>query len=151
MDIPRMTTIRTWMSSKKPPTARSPHTDATSRFPGVNPSARCLSRGADRAVQTASNLFMRLSPMSGPWGNAMFSQAEVQPSRARLVVECKEAPDSAADLRHAECRAAVLGHLEREFGIENVVLSHYVEKQYGPRAMDVLRRTLVLANLLVQA
>jgi len=88
--------------------------------------------------------------MPGPWGECVFSQAEVQPSRARLVVDCKEAPDSVADLRHPECLSAVLGHLEREFGIESVVLSHYVEKQYGSRTMDTLRRTLGLASLFSQ-
>lgn len=80
----------------------------------------------------------------------MFSKAEVPPSRGRLVVDCKEAPDSAADLRDPTCIAAVLGHLEREFGIESVVLSHYVERQYGPIAMDTLRRILAMANLLSQ-
>ncbi len=80
----------------------------------------------------------------------MFSQAELQPSRARLVVDCKDAPEEAADLREPACLAAVLGHLEREFGVESVVLSHYVEKQYGPRAMDVLRRILAYARLLSQ-
>lgn len=80
----------------------------------------------------------------------MFSQAEVQPSRGRLIVECKEAPDSAADLRDPACRAAVLGHLEGEFGVESVVLSHYVERQYGPAAMELLRRILGLGNLLNQ-
>src|SRR5437867_7733909 len=80
----------------------------------------------------------------------MFFRAEVQPSQARLVVDCKDAPESAADLRHPECREAVLGLLEREFGIESVILSHYVERQYGPRAMEALRRILALANLLAQ-
>jgi len=80
----------------------------------------------------------------------VFSQVELQPSRARLVVDCKEAPDEAADLRDPACLAAVLGHLEREFGVESVVLSHYVEKQYGPRAMDILRRILAYARLLNQ-
>ncbi len=80
----------------------------------------------------------------------MFSQAELQSSRGRLIVDCKEAPEDAADLRDPACLAAVLGHLEREFGVESVVLSHYVEKQYGPRAMDVLRRILAYARLLNQ-
>ncbi len=80
----------------------------------------------------------------------MFSQAEVQPSRARLIVDCKEAPEASADLRDPKCLAAVLGHLEREFGIEAVVLSHYVEKQYGPKAMETLRRLLALSRLLGQ-
>ncbi len=74
----------------------------------------------------------------------------MQPSRARLIVDCKEAPVTSADLRDPACLAAVLVHLEREFGIEAVVLSHYVEKQYGPRAMDALRRLLALARLLGQ-
>ena len=78
----------------------------------------------------------------------MFSRSEVQPSRARLIVECKEAPDSTADLRDPGCRAAVLRHLEHEFGIETIVLSHYVEKQYGARAMDILRRILAIVGLL---
>ncbi len=80
----------------------------------------------------------------------MFSQAELQPSRGRLIVDCKEAPDEAADLRDPACLAAVLGHLEREFGVESVVLSHYVERQYGPKAMDALRRILAYARLLNQ-
>jgi hypothetical protein len=65
-------------------------------------------------------------------------------------VDCKEAPDSAADLRDPGCLAAVLGHLEREFGIESVVLSHYVERQYGPTAMVLLREILAITNLLSQ-
>ena len=77
----------------------------------------------------------------------MFSKAEVQPSRARLIIDCKEAPESEADLRHPKCRSAVLGHLEHEFGVESVILSHYVERQYGPRAMEALRRILALAGL----
>ena len=80
----------------------------------------------------------------------MFSQVEVQPSRGRLVVDCKDAPDAAADLRDAGCLAAVLGHLEREFGIDSVVLSHYVERQYGPAAMSLLRELLTVTNLLSQ-
>ncbi len=80
----------------------------------------------------------------------MFSKAEVQPSRARLIIDCKEAPESEADLRHPKCRSAVLGHLEHEFGVESVILSHYVERQYGPRAMEALRRILALAGLLTQ-
>jgi hypothetical protein len=80
----------------------------------------------------------------------LFSQAEGQPSRGRLVVDCKEAPESEADLRDPSCLAAVLGHMEREFGIESVVLSHYVERQYGADAMDALRRIVAIANLLTQ-
>jgi len=80
----------------------------------------------------------------------MFSHAEVEPSRARLVVDCKEAPDSAADLRDPTCRSAILGRLEGEFGIESVVLSHYVEKQYGVRSMDLLRQVLALTRLMGQ-
>lgn len=83
-------------------------------------------------------------------GGTLFSQAEVQPSRGRLVVDCKEAPESAADLRDPSCLAAVLAHLEREFGIESVVLSHFVERQYGADAMDALRRIVAMANLLNQ-
>ena len=67
----------------------------------------------------------------------MFSQVEVQPSRGRLIVDCKDAPDAAADLRDPGCLAAVLGHLEREFGIDSVILSHYVERQYGPAARNL--------------
>jgi len=80
----------------------------------------------------------------------LFSKAEVQPSRERLVVDCKEGPESAADLRDPSCLAAVLGHLEGEFGIENVILSHYVERQYGPSAMEALRRIVEMAGLLSQ-
>jgi len=80
----------------------------------------------------------------------VFSQAEVQPSRGRLIVDCKDAPDSASDLRDPSCLAAVLGHLERAFGIESVVLSHYVERQYGRATMDVLRRILAVVSLLDQ-
>jgi len=83
-------------------------------------------------------------------GGIVFSQVELQPSRARLVVDCKEAPEEAADLRDPACLAAVLGHLEREFGVESVVLSHYVEKQYGPKAMKILRGILGYARLLNQ-
>ena len=83
-------------------------------------------------------------------GGSLFSKAEVQPSRGRLIVDCKEAPESAATLRDPACLSAVLGHLEREFGIESVVLSHYVERQYGAKAMDALRHILTLANLLGQ-
>jgi len=80
----------------------------------------------------------------------VFSQAEVQPSRGRLIVDCKDAPDSASDLRDPTCLAAVLGHLERAFGIESVVLSHYVERQYGRATMTVLRRILAVLRLLDQ-
>ena len=80
----------------------------------------------------------------------MFSQAEVQPSKGRLIVDCKEAPEASADLRDPACLAAVLRHLDREFGIEAVVLSHYVEKQYGPQAMEALRKILALARLVGQ-
>ncbi len=80
----------------------------------------------------------------------MFSQAEVQPSKGRLIVDCKEAPETSADLRDPACLAAVLRHLEREFGIEAVVLSHYVEKQYGSRAMEALQKLLALARLVGQ-
>src|SRR2546427_12790021 len=80
----------------------------------------------------------------------MFSHAEVEPSRARLVVDCKEAPDSAADLRDPTCRSAILGRLAGEFGIESVVLSHYVEKQYGVRSMDLLRQGLAPPPLMGQ-
>jgi len=66
----------------------------------------------------------------------VFSQAEVQPSRGRLIVDCKDAPDSAADLRDPRCLAAVLGH--------------YVERQYGRAAMNVLRRILAVLSLLDQ-
>ena len=65
-------------------------------------------------------------------------------------MDCKDAPDSAADLRDPRCLAVVLGHLERAFGIENVVLSHYVERQYGRAAMNVLRRILAVLSLLDQ-
>ena len=65
-------------------------------------------------------------------------------------MDCKDAPDAAADLRDPGCLAAVLGHLEREFGIDSVVLSHYVERQYGPAAMNLLREILAITNLLSQ-
>ena len=80
----------------------------------------------------------------------MFSQAEVQPSRGRLIVDCKDALNAAADLRDPSCLASVLGHLERAFGVENVVLSHYVERQYGQATMKVLRRILAIVSLLDQ-
>ena len=65
-------------------------------------------------------------------------------------MDCKEGAESATDLRDPSCLAAVLVHMEREFGIESVVLSHYVERQYGAKAMAALRGIVAMANLLNQ-
>ena len=77
-----------------------------------------------------------------------FSRYEVVPSKRRLIVDCKEGPDLAADLRSPECRRGVLLDLTQELGIESIVLSHYHEKQYGKASLAILSGLLDLARLL---
>lgn len=77
-----------------------------------------------------------------------FSRVEVDPSRARMMVDCKDLPDAFADLRHPECRRAVLDHLRQTLRVESLILAHYAERQYGAPSLAILDRIAALLALL---
>lgn len=65
-----------------------------------------------------------------------------------MIVECKDERESTVDLGDPVCRAAILQNLSKEFGIEEIVLSHYTEKKNGKVSVDALYSLLNLCQLM---
>ncbi len=64
-----------------------------------------------------------------------------------MKCSCGDCPRG-ANLRDARCFPRVLYSLDREFGINTVTLSHFVETEYVGESMEMLERMLAIKRLM---
>ncbi|MEW5761474.1 MAG: hypothetical protein AB1779_11990 [Candidatus Thermoplasmatota archaeon] len=63
----------------------------------------------------------------------------------RMVAACKECGGKSS-LKEEECFKKILNSFANEFGVDNVILSHYIQVQYHGGAIELMKKMLQISN-----
>lgn len=64
-------------------------------------------------------------------------------NKTKMIADCKEC-GGRATLKNSKCMIGILNAMSKEYNVDSIILSHYIETRYSDAAMDLLRKKVEL-------